>query len=93
MPELRDALIQHQQREPVRVRMGESERALSVAEIEMVLGEFSGKRAFGGGGAGAGGKGAGLAAASRGRGDVFRYREFVGSVMDAGGEGGKGKVG
>ncbi len=47
----------------------------------MVLGGFSGRRAFGGG--------KGLLGA-KGRGEVFRYRDFVGSVM-GGGDGGKVK--
>lgn len=76
MKELRDALLHTTPLEP-------GERALSVEEVEMVLGGFSGRRAFGGG------KNLG---GTRGRGDVFRYREFVGSVIGAG-EGGKGKGG
>lgn len=74
--ELRDALLHSTPLEP-------GERALSVEEVEMVLGGFTGRRAFGGGKA---------LGSTKGRGDVFRYREFVGSVMGAG-EGGKGKAG
>lgn len=74
--ELRDALLHTTPLET-------GERALSVEELEMVLGGFSGRRAFGGG------KSLG---STKGRGDVFRYREFVGSVIGAG-EGGKGKGG
>ena len=49
------------------------ERALSVREVEEALGGFVGRKAFGkdvnsGGG----------------RGEVFRYREWVGGVMGAG---------
>lgn len=76
MKELRDALLHTTQLEP-------GERALSVEEVEMVLGGFTGRRAFGDGKA---------LGSTKGRGDVFRYREFVGSVMEAG-EGGKGKTG
>lgn len=76
MKELRDALLHTTQLEP-------GERALSVEEVEMVLGGFTGRRAFGGGKA---------LGSTKGRGDVFRYREFVGNVMEAG-EGGKGKTG
>lgn len=76
MRELRDALLHTTSLEP-------GERALSVEEVEMVLGGFSGRRAFGGGKA---------LGSTKGRGDVFRYREFVGSVMGAG-EGSKSKGG
>lgn len=72
--ELRDALVHTTPLEP-------GERALSVEEVEMVLGGFSGRRAFGG---------VKTLGSTKGRGDVFRYREFVGSVIGAG-EGGKGK--
>ena len=54
------------------------ERALDEREVDQVLGGFVGKRAFG--------KGLGKG----GRADVFRYNEFVGSVM-GGGEMGGGK--
>ncbi len=74
MKELRDALLHTTPLEA-------GERALSVEEVEMVLGGFSGRRAFGGGK---------TLGSTKGRGDVFRYREFVGSVIGAG-EGGKGK--
>lgn len=76
MKELRDALLHTTPLEP-------GERALSVEEVEMVLGGFSGRRAFGGGK---------TLGSTKGRGEVFRYREFVGSVIGAG-ECGKGKGG
>lgn len=55
-------------------------------EIDEVLGGFVGRRAFGakevrGGGGGGGG----------GRGEVFRYREWVGGLMDGSGGGGEDK--
>ena len=55
------------------------ERNLSAREVDEVLGGFTGRRAFGKGNAGLGG-----------RGEVFRYREWVGGVMGVGeGEGKK----
>lgn len=68
MKELRDALLHTTPLEP-------GERDLSVEEVEMVLGGFSGRRAFGGGKA---------LGSTKSRGDCFRYREFVGSVTGAG---------
>lgn len=56
---------------------------MSVDEVETVLAGFSGRRAFGGG--------KGLSGPAKGRGDVFRYRDFVGSVTGGGdSEGTKG---
>lgn len=70
--------------------------------MDAVLEEFGGRRAFGGGAgvkgrvgmAGMGGLGGGV---NRGRGDVFRWREFVGAVAGGEravdeGEGGQGVV-
>ncbi|KAI4158908.1 MAG: hypothetical protein L6R39_000467 [Caloplaca ligustica] len=51
-------------------------RAITESEIDQVVGEFTGRREFG--------KGRGQG----GRGEVFRYPEFVGSIMGAG-EGGQ----
>lgn len=65
--ELRDALL-HTIPEP-------GDRAMTEREIDQVISEFTGRRAFG---KGMGGTGA--------RGEVFRYPEFVGSFM-GGGEG------
>ncbi|KAK3683048.1 hypothetical protein LTR37_020612 [Vermiconidia calcicola] len=50
---------------------------LSEGEIEGILGEFSGRRAFGA-------KGTNVA---KGKGEVFRYREFMGSIIGGGGGG------
>ncbi|KAI1126660.1 EF-hand [Nemania abortiva] len=74
LAELRDALLQTAP-EP-------GERALTPAEVDKIIAGFSGRRAFskssmGGGGAGVGG--------AR-RGEVFRYQEFVNSIV--GGSGG-----
>lgn len=52
------------------------EQRLTEREIDMVVEGFSGRRAFGKGGKGLG------------RGEVFRYHEFVASVMGGGGGGG-----
>lgn len=65
--ELRDALL-HTAPDP-------GERGVSAREMDEVLGGFLGRKAFGkemkGGGGGGGG----------GRGEVFRYREWVGGLM------------
>ena len=53
---------------------------LSEREIEGILGDFGGRRAFGAKGRGLEGKG---------RGEVFRYREFMAGVM--GGSVGEGE--
>jgi Ca2+-binding EF-hand superfamily protein len=66
LAELRDALL-HTAPDP-------GERALTPAEVDRVLGGFSGRRAFTKSTMGMGSK----------RGDVFRYQEFVGSVMGSG---------
>lgn len=80
--ELRDALLHTSQ---VECGGGSHRAPLSVDEVETVLAGFSGRRAFGGG--------KGLAAPAKGsRGDVFRYRDFVGSVVGSGGEGAKARV-
>lgn len=60
--ELRDALL-HTCSEP-------GERALTEREIDQVVNEFTGRRAFG--------KGIG---GSTARGEVFRYPEFVDSIV------------
>lgn len=51
------------------------ERALSEREVDEALAGFSGRRAFG------------SKAGGVGRGDVFRYREFVGGLVGGSGEG------
>ena len=68
---------------------GEEDLRLGEREVEGILGEFAGRRAFGGGGKGLGGTaGAGAGAgAAKGKGEVFRWREFVGAV--GGGVGGE----
>lgn len=60
--ELRDALL-HTCPEP-------GDRAMTEKEIDQIINEYAGRRAFG---KGMGGSGA--------RGEVFRYQEFVGSIM------------
>lgn len=55
------------------------ERALTEKEVERAVASFTGRRAFGKGGVGK-------------RGEVFRYREFVGSLV-GGGEEGKEEAG
>ncbi|KAI1331254.1 EF-hand [Xylariaceae sp. FL0255] len=57
------------------------EPALSPGEVEKIIAGFSGRRAFSK-------SSLGLGAAGRGRGDVFRYNEFVNSVV--GGTSGSG---
>lgn len=74
--ELRDAL---RHTGPMEFNGGTAPAPLSVDEIETVLAGFSGRRAFGGG--------KGLSGPAKARGDVFRYREFVGSVTGGGGGG------
>jgi Ca2+-binding EF-hand superfamily protein len=49
---------------------------LSEREVDAVMGEFVGRRAFGG-------KGVNVA---RGKGEVFRYREFMGAINGGGGD-------
>ncbi|KAK4988027.1 hypothetical protein LTR50_004246 [Elasticomyces elasticus] len=83
--ELRDALL-HTAPEPG--EGGERERAavrLGEGEIDGILGGFAGRRAFGAKGLGA--------AKGKGKAEVFRYREFMGSVMGGGMEGGAEEVG
>ncbi|KAF2756555.1 hypothetical protein EJ05DRAFT_67511 [Pseudovirgaria hyperparasitica] len=72
LEELKDALM-HTAPEP-------GERRLSEREFESVVGDFSGRRAFGKGGMG-----------KSKRGDVFRYQEFVGGIVGGadGKDGGK----
>lgn len=66
--ELKDALL-HTAPEP-------GERDLNPREVEEVLGGFVGRRAFGKENSSSKGGG-------QGRGEVFRYREWVGGVMGA----------
>ncbi|KAI0391515.1 EF-hand [Xylariaceae sp. FL0594] len=80
--ELRDALL--------RAPLEEERETLSVADVEKVVGAFSGRRAFSKSGGGLGGFGA---RNRRGGGDVFRYREFVHSVVGGSGTGGGGANG
>lgn len=56
---------------------GEDVDGLSEREIEGILGEFSGRRAFGA-------KGTHVA---KGKEEVFRYRDFMGSIVGGGGGG------
>ena len=49
---------------------GEEMIRLSEREVDNILGEFAGRRAFGG-------KGTNVA---KGKGEVFRYRDFMGSI-------------
>lgn len=70
MGELKDALL-HTAPEV-------GERGLGAGEVDEVLGGFVGRRAFGKDMAKNGGGG--------GRGEVFRYREWVGGVMGVGEE-------
>lgn len=55
------------------------EKALNERDVEGVLGGFKGKRAFGGK---MGGMSGGIGGGKRE--EVFRYREFVGSVVGGG---------
>ncbi|KAK4890701.1 hypothetical protein LTR27_010628 [Elasticomyces elasticus] len=73
--ELRQALLQ-----------GGETSGLSEREIDNILGEFGGRRHFGGKGLGAHG--------GMGKGEVFRYREFMAGVggTGVGGEAGEGVV-
>ena len=79
--ELRDALLN--------TAPEAGERAISGREVDDVLGGFTGRRAFGKG-AGKGIGGGGLVTmnggAGGGRGEVFRYREWVGGIMGSGEE-------
>jgi hypothetical protein len=68
LAELRDSLL-HTTPDP-------GERALTPAEVDRVLGGFSGRRAFA--------KNAAMMGMAAKRGDVFRYQEFVASVTGAG---------
>lgn len=56
------------------------ERVLSEREVDGVLAGFSGRRAFGSKGG------------VTGRGEVFRYREFVGGLVGGGEEGKSGEA-
>jgi Ca2+-binding EF-hand superfamily protein len=74
--ELRNALL-NTAPEP-----GEEDYRLSERVIDSILGEFSGRRAFGA-------KGVNVA---KGKGEVFRYREFMGAITGGpGAEGGGGE--
>lgn len=64
--ELREALLQ---------TVPDGGERMGEAEVDAVLGEFAGRRAFGVKGLGREGKG---------RGDVFRYRDFMASVGGSG---------
>ena len=66
--ELRDALL-HTAPEP-----GEKDMRLSERDVDSILGEFAGRRAFGA-------KGTNV---SKGKGEVFRYRDFMASVSGGG---------
>jgi Ca2+-binding EF-hand superfamily protein len=71
LADLKDALL-HTAPEP-------GERKLTEREIDMVVEEFSGRRAFGKGGKGLG------------RGEVFRYQEFMSSLTGGGSNGENGE--
>ena len=61
---------------------GDEDYRMSEREIDSILGEFSGRRAFGA-------KGINVA---KGKGEVFRYREFMGAITGGpGAEGGGGE--
>jgi Ca2+-binding EF-hand superfamily protein len=68
--ELREALLH--------TPMEAGEKGLSGAEVDRIVGEFSGRRAFG--------KGMGMGMGKRG--EVFRYQEFVQAVVGGSGNGG-----
>jgi hypothetical protein len=51
---------------------------LNEREVDAVMGEFVGRRAFGGKGLNA----------TKGKGEVFRYREFMGAINGGGGDAG-----
>ncbi len=70
--ELRDALL-HTSPEP-------GDKAMTEREIDQIISEYAGRRAFG---KGMGGSGA--------RGEVFRYQEFVGNIMGGAGAAQKGE--
>ncbi|KAK5724000.1 hypothetical protein LTR17_013749 [Elasticomyces elasticus] len=60
---------------------GDERGGLSEREIDSILGEFGGRRHFGGKGLGHGANG------GMGKGEVFRYREFMAGVGGTGGGG------
>ena len=60
-------------------RMDGGGKGLSVWEVEEAMGGFVGRKTFG------------KAAGGGGRGEIFKYREWVGNVMGAGGEKGEGE--
>ena len=62
---------------------GDGGARLSEGEVDAVLGEFAGRRAFGAKGLHAG----------KGKGEVFRYREFMAGVWGGGGGGEAGVEG
>lgn len=65
--------------------LGEEDYRMNERDVDAILGEFSGRRAFGA-------KGVNVA---KGRGEVFRYRVFMGAVTGGPGEesvGGEGVV-
>jgi len=75
--ELRDALMHT-------VPEGGSRQRMSESEVDMVMGNFSGRRAFGGKGV------LGKDLGTKGKGDVFRYRDFMASISGAGAGGAEG---
>ena len=62
---------------------GEEDLRLSEREIDGILGEFSGRRAFGAKGMNA----------AKGKGEVFRYRDFMGSIVGGSGDVGTSETG
>ena len=58
---------------------GEEDFRMGEREVDSILGEFAGRRAFGA-------KGVNVA---KGKGEVFRYREFMGAVTAGAGGGGE----
>ena len=62
---------------------GEEMVRLSEREVDSILGEFAGRRAFGAKGMNA----------AKGKGEVFRYRDFMGSIVGGSADAGGGEAG
>ncbi|KAI0408754.1 EF-hand [Xylaria palmicola] len=75
LAELRDALL--------RTAPEPGQRALAAAEVDKIVAGFGGRRAFSKSSMGGGGGGGGLGGQRRG--EVFRYQEFVNSIMGGNG--------
>ena len=74
--ELREALL-HTGPEP-----GEEDYRMSERDVDGVLAEFVGRRAFGAKGLNA----------AKGKGEVFRYRDFMASLTGGAGDSGEGQL-